>query len=113
MPVLPDDTAPPDDVAFLAEEIRRYSSGLAQVQLEKLFYTFGEAECSEYYAVTFRLDPAAVRNIIKMFGERWNTKETGQYILALTDISGEFSYCLGVLDDNRIVPMWENSMYFK
>jgi len=113
MPISSDDTTPPDDAAFLVEEIRRYSSGLAQVQLEKLRYTFDDAENAAYYAVTFRLDPAAVRNAIDMFGERWETQRIGQYILALTDITGEFSYCLGVLEQDEIVPLWEASMYFK
>ena len=107
------DPAPPRAAAALRNEIRRFSSGLAAVRLETLSHRFADTDASLFYAVTFRLDPAAVRETVEMYGARWDTREIGEYILALTDITGEFSYCLGVLDRGRLVPLWENSVYFK
>lgn len=103
----------PQWILTLEREIGLYSSGLGQVQTEVIPYSFAEEETCDYYAVTFRLSSAAVRKTISMFGEEWDTREIGEYILALTDISGEFAYVLGVLEGGKVVPLWENSMYFK
>jgi len=102
----------PDWIRFVEEEVRQYSSGLSEVQTEVIPSPFGE-EGGHCYAITFRLDPAAVRECISMFGERWDTEEIGQYILSLTDITGEFGYVLGILEEGRIISLWEASMYFK
>ena len=102
----------PDWIRFMEEEVRQYSSGLSEVQTEVIPSPFGE-EGGHCYAITFRLDPAAVRECISMFGECWNTKEIGQYIFSLTDITGEFGYVIGVMEDEQIISLWEADMYFK
>lgn len=114
MRVLPEDgRQPPKWIMALEQEVRRYSSGIVQVQTEIISCVFGEEKLRNYYAVTFRLSADAVREEIDMFGERWNTEEIGGYILALTDISGEFDYVLGEMTETGIVPLWKCSMYFK
>lgn len=102
----------PDWIRFMEDEVRKYSSGLSEVQTEVIPSPFGE-EGDHCYAITFQLDPAAVRECISMFGECWNTKEIGQYIFSLTDITGEFGYVLGVMEDEQIISLWEADMYFK
>lgn len=101
----------PDWIRFMEDEIRQYSSGLSEVQTEVIPCPFEEdGYC---YTITFRLDPAAVRECIFMFGERWDTKEIGQYIFSLTDITGEFGYVIGIMEEEKIISLWEADMYFK
>lgn len=108
-----DPTQIPQWIKTMEDEIRRYSSGLTDIQTETIPHPFGGASDDHYYAITFRLAPFAVRDTISMFGEHWSTREIGSYIFALTDITGEFDYVLGVLDGDSILPLWASSMYYK
>ncbi|MBQ3031804.1 MAG: hypothetical protein II993_04810 [Anaerotignum sp.] len=100
-------------ILSLEEEICRYSSGLGKVRIEVVSYAFRDEIPCDYYAITFHLEAPAIRDAISIFGEQWDTEKIGKYVLALTDISGEFDYVLGDMTKEGILPLWKCSVDFK
>lgn len=96
----------------LSRNARAYSSGLADVQIEVIPYSFHNDPADRYYALTFRLMPYAVRKSVRL-GASWNTDQIGKYILALTDITGEYRYAIGDLTEAGPVDLWQEEIDFK
>lgn len=103
----------PDWILHMAEGCRENSSGLAKVYPEIILFSFDEDPPCNYYAVTFELDEKQIRKSIEMADTCWYPEQTNPYILTVMDIMGEYDYAIGWMNDNRILTLWRDSVFFK
>lgn len=97
----------------MAHDMRCFSSGLADIRPEVIQFSFGKEPPCDYYAITFRLDKEKVKRRIKLAGEVFYMANIGEYILTLTDITGEYDACFGELHRARPIILERQSIEFK
>ena len=97
----------------MAHDMRCFSSGLADIKAEIIPFSFDADPLCDYYAITFRLIKEKVKRRIKLDDEVFYMANIGDYILTLTDITGEYEACFGELYDGTPVVLEEQSIDFK
>lgn len=103
----------PQWIEDMAHDMRCFSSGLADIRPEIIQFTFDSRPPCDYYSITFRLRKENVKRRIKLDGEVFYMANIGDYILTLTDITGEYEACFGELHDGTPIVLEEMSMDFE
>lgn len=103
----------PQWIENIAHDMRCFPSGLADIKPEIIQFTFDSCPPCDYYAITFRLSKENVKRRIKLDGEVFYMANIGDYILTLTDITGEYEACFGELHDGNPIVLEEMSMDFE
>lgn len=96
----------------MVEGCKKFSSGLANIQLEMIEYAFQGKLPGKYYAITFRLDAKEIRKSIRIGDARWYPKHENPYVFALVDITGEYEYAIGELIDHNPVVLYHEEIDF-
>lgn len=102
----------PEWINKMAEGCKKFSSGLEDLQLEVIEYTFRNEPPGQYYAITFRLDAKEIRKSIRMGDERWYPRHENPYVFTLTDITGEYEYAIGELINVSPVVLYHEEIDF-
>ena len=97
----------------MAHDMRCFSSGLADIKPEIIQFTFDNEPPCDYYAITFRLSKEKVKRRIKLADEVFYMENTGNYILTLSNIMGEYDACFGQLLLSGPVVLLRDSIFFK
>lgn len=103
----------PQWIEDMAHDMRCFSSGIADIKPEIIQFTFDNDPPCDHYAITFRLSKEKIKRRIKLADVSFYMANIGDYILTLTDITGEYEARLGELHDGTPVVLEEMSMDFK
>lgn len=103
----------PEWITRMAEDCKKYSSGLTRVRPEIISYSFDDDPPCSYYAITFQLDAQEIRKSVRIGDGRWWPKQIGPYLFTLLDITGEYDYVIGELSGGGPVALWHEPMDFR
>ncbi|MBQ4339578.1 MAG: hypothetical protein IJC41_01065 [Firmicutes bacterium] len=103
---VPSDEEPakvPEWISNMEADCKKFSSGLKNVQTEVIQYSFdGQPPCS-YYAITFGLDKACIRESIQIGDDCWYPTPKDPYIFTIMDIMGEYEYAIGWINGTEYI----------
>lgn len=92
--------------------IKRYSSGISHVRVERRVCKDWHGNVGEHRVVLFEPDPAAIKKTVMLEGKAVPTSELGGYIFMLPR-AGEFYCLLGEVLNGKMIPLHEDDFCMK